>query len=390
MTCNFEDYRYKDFKYPHRGYTEKDRLGLAVYECCKTHGLNEGPFTQDKTFNLTVWPQISLSSLAVVFSMVLIAGISMALWKQFRQRSGRSQQGQYNVYNIYLVLLGIPDLILNVFVIGLYGSYVNQIYVDKFTGHIVHGAWRAGDTIPLDTAIIQACSVANIYLNVVVSYEVFILLKNSHQRKRHTPPSLRRAQIQAAVVFGMAMIVFIFHYFLVGHNQVNMKVMFPISLLFSYVIPAMYLGYICIVIWRRKFLLSLEGKARDLALYFGRIILVFVVVWLPAMILLNISFASWKRTRVVSEWEKYHRVEIHASVYTIGLLLCALQPILSTCMALTKTDVRKAVFDLITLSDCRSSSRQAAIITINREVGNEEEKIEEGVPPEIFHSQQSD
>ena len=39
----------------------------------------------------------------------------------------------------------------------------------------------------------------------------------------------------------------------------------------------------------------------------------------------------------------------------IGLLFCAMQPIVSNCMAMTKTDVRKSIFDLITLSYIRKS-----------------------------------
>lgn len=36
----------------------------------------------------------------------------------------------------------------------------------------------------------------------------------------------------------------------------------------------------------------------------------------------------------------------------MGLLLCAIQPTVSTCIAMTKSDVKVAILDLITLSYC--------------------------------------
>ena len=43
---------------------------------------------------------------------------------------------------------------------------------------------------------------------------------------------------------------------------------------------------------------------------------------------------------------------INPKLFPIGLLLCSIQAIVSTGMALTKTDVRKHVLDLLTLSYC--------------------------------------
>jgi hypothetical protein len=40
----------------------------------------------------------------------------------------------------------------------------------------------------------------------------------------------------------------------------------------------------------------------------------------------------------------------------IGLLFCGIQPIVSTCMAMSKSDVRKYTMNLVTLSYIRTSS----------------------------------
>jgi hypothetical protein len=39
----------------------------------------------------------------------------------------------------------------------------------------------------------------------------------------------------------------------------------------------------------------------------------------------------------------------------LGLLYCGIQPIVSTCMTMTKSDVKKYTMDLITLSCVRTS-----------------------------------
>jgi hypothetical protein len=38
----------------------------------------------------------------------------------------------------------------------------------------------------------------------------------------------------------------------------------------------------------------------------------------------------------------------------IGLLFCGIQPIVSTCMAMTKSDVKKYIKDVVTLSYIRT------------------------------------
>jgi hypothetical protein len=45
----------------------------------------------------------------------------------------------------------------------------------------------------------------------------------------------------------------------------------------------------------------------------------------------------------------------YANLICIGYLFCGIQPIVSTCMAMTKSDVRKYTRDLITLSYVRKA-----------------------------------
>ena len=70
---------------------------------------------------------------------------------------------------------------------------------------------------------------------------------------------------------------------------------------------------------------------------FFRIIAVFVASWIPGIV-----FTLWS-TAGNNSWG-----------YAVAGLFLAIQPMLSTCMAMTKSDVKKHIFDLITLSYVRS------------------------------------
>ena len=74
--------------------------------------------------------------------------------------------------------------------------------------------------------------------------------------------------------------------------------------------------------------------------YFFRIIVVFNLIWLPGMFL--VIFGGTERT-------------YYYNLAMIGYLFCGIQPIVSTCLAMMKSDVRKYTIDLITLSYLRKA-----------------------------------
>ena len=64
-------------------------------------------------------------------------------------------------------------------------------------------------------------------------------------------------------------------------------------------IPAVYVIYIAIQIWRRR-LLPLTGRTRNVSIFIARLILVFIVMWLPSLILMFIAsfwIQPWVRER---------------------------------------------------------------------------------------------
>ena len=356
MVCSHED---NIFNYPRKvevqtfefDYGKPKSIDFTLYECCRTK--TDGPFVKDYGFNITVWPQLVVSSLALLFSTVLISGLSIGMIKKSRNlRRRQHQQQRINGFNYYLILLTIPDLVLNAFLILLYASYVNQFYISELPGYVVYGFRQDGVVIPFDYAIIFGCSTANLWMNAVIAHAVFDLLKKSHQGVRVKPPTIKKATFQGVIVYLYALIIFFAHFFLDGKMNMNIAAPRTIYFMLSAGFPIMYLCYVCIIIWYRGLVPSLGGRLREISLYFFRIIFVFLVIWLPSLALM-----LWNgpvRTRDIVQFDQeLSTKQSNSSLFPAGLLLCAIQSIVSTGMALTKTDVRKCVIDLLTLSYCR-------------------------------------
>ena len=360
ITCDFLD---EDFHFPRSVESEmNDSSSTTHYECCKT-GPALPPFVQDSAFKITVYPIIAVSSIAAIASVILILGLSIPLLKQLKngtaqitQRTSRRLRGSaesgYNTYNLYLVYLAIPDLIYNLYILGMYGSCANQKFNPEFYGGLIF--------FPRDIDLFFSFyySIANLYLNAVISYEVLTLLRNSHQLRSSNPPTILKATLQTAAVYVFAILVYITHYLiksaaLKAYNKGdfersdNLLRIASLDIFPPIILPIGFVAYVCIVIWWRDYMpfingISVRDKAlRELAWYFFRIIAVFSACWFPAIICYACSTFAGKNWGVV-----------------VSGLFLALQPTLSTCMAMTKSDVKKYIFDLITLSCVRTNKSQ--------------------------------
>ena len=102
-------------------------------------------------------------------------------------------------------------------------------------------------------------------------------------------------------------------------------------------IPVLYIFYACFDVWRRK-LLPPSGKRRLLVVYFGRVIFVFITIWIPYFVLL-FCFATL----------------VPPSVHFVGGTLSHLQGMISAAVCLLKPDILFAVKRFLTCK-CFSSS----------------------------------
>jgi hypothetical protein len=154
------------------------------------------------------------------------------------------------------------------------------------------------------------------------------------------------------IVYAFSVVIFLIHYFIgralryaivEEHNKEKMDTLSTINLVWSliitYVTPIGFVLYICITIFYKVYMPSASGRLKELVWYFFRIVLVFCLFWIPGMAFIVYGAAN-KDGRYIA----------------IGLLFCGIQPILSTGMTMTKSDVRKYSTDLITLSYIRKNN----------------------------------
>jgi hypothetical protein len=149
------------------------------------------PFIRDSTFKKTIYPEICVSTIAIISCIILITAILCPLWlhavqninresvdntntntntstsagtnrrRRRNRRLGMIQPSLVSGYNLYLVYLAIPDMILNVFLLGMYSSYALQKYnptESTFSGIMIIDL----SDDPFEGAFVIACSTANL------------------------------------------------------------------------------------------------------------------------------------------------------------------------------------------------------------------------------------
>jgi len=368
-SCNFP---VGEFQFPH---IISEARG--IWKCCKTRPAP--PILQeDYEFKMTMYPQIAISFIAVVSCVIMILGLSIPLLMQFKnQKTQRTQQThqrargletRYSTYNLYLVYLAIPNLVLNLCLLGIYRSDADQRFNPEFNGAVVDDLdYNSNEISGLEGAVVLGCSTANIYLNAVVSYELLNLIRNAHQVRTSDQPKIFKVTLQALVVYIFAVIIFIIHYSISSAGskaydemddtsvQMNDRLQTAkknLSLVVTYILPIGFLSYVCIAIgFNSGDMTAASGRIKELAWYFFRLLVVFYLLWLPGMYFLIVG------TPNEEDGEKG---------IIIGLLVCSVQPIVSTCMAMTKSDVKEYTLDLITFSHvCKSEAQRTENLETN-------------------------
>ena len=285
------------FQYPKYD-SEKKNTTNNNYECCKTdHGTK--PFTEDRVFFFTVYPQIILSLAAVISCTIVIIALLIPLigylnkQQQHKRRtllvgtvpttastiSASEPTYNYSSYTLYLLYLAIPDLIINLYILLIYCRRASQKFDPNISGFGIGAAtygiiWNDG--LPFEYALIEACSALNLYLSVVLSFEIYLLLKSIGQVRRHKPPSLMKVTIHAAGVLIFSIVIFCTFFFLGQKsiselNELNNdeglmmnNIQMIISITVTYTIPVVSFFSILIMTKVRNYMPSLSGREKEL------------------------------------------------------------------------------------------------------------------------------
>jgi len=210
-----------------------------------------------------VWTQFTLSFIASIASFVIIVAISVSLYRKrhcgnaavsprsgagARRRRTTTSGPDYSSYNLYLVLLAIPDLAYNLFLLG--------IVTDEY-----YNGW-----LLTNDAMITICATCNMYMNVVIAFEVMTLLRRTKHCQRYIPPTYKKVGIQFGVVASYAIVLGIvwyclLRYFMWNGNTHNAEFAIslrqysmPVFYVLVWMVPTLALLVICFLIWKQQLL----------------------------------------------------------------------------------------------------------------------------------------
>lgn len=336
---------------------------FQAYQCCKN-----GPavhYRVDSAFKITLYPTFVLYCISAVVSLVIAAALLVPLVNKpresnFHQRlsqiGGRSsftvttaasaeRKTNYSSYNLYLAALVVADLVYALIQIGIFGSAINQRF------DLRYHAGFASELGVRGMHVLGIYVIINLWINAVVAYQVLNLLRNSQQCQRIGQLSRSKAIRQIGVVYGVSMALGVGNYFLYEASYVapttakKNAFLYPAMALYILMSfsPLVYVAYVAILIKRRKYMQVMEGSSatskasRALWIYFGRILAVFYGIWLPGIVMLLIT----------EVWGKMLNVSY---LKTVTFCLYATQPLITSCVILSKPEIRKYVWNLFTLA----------------------------------------
>lgn len=239
-------------------------------------------------------------------------------------------------FNCYLIFLMIPD-VLGTLLCGL--SCLTNTISGGFAGGTAACYFQS-------FYLITFVSI-NAWLNAVTARQLLIMLQSAAHFTKYQPPTRKRVALEAMACYAIGMFIaswgiyraadqmdwFPHHTWLVYGTLCVPQPFDDPSMIFFYtvyfpamlLIPFLYVLYAGTVIWKRN-LLPPEGKRRVLAIYFFRLAAVFIVMWIPALIMLFIS-GAWSSNAWV-EW--------------FGGLWGHCQVIVSATLSLMKPDISTA------------------------------------------------
>lgn len=379
ISCDFPN---GDFVFPRPvgNGTYDDVVSTGLYECCKT-GPPLDPFIQDSVFKITIYPALVLYIIAALASAVVAIGLFVPLLVQlkngtFRDRDSSNRRSSparrkpqsYSTFNLYLVFLATSDLIYSLIQIGWYVSYMNQKFNPNFRSSTASPTSFVNPVTIIradDGPITLTYCFANMWINAVISYQLLVLLRTSQKARRMRQPKLRTASLQCGAIYLIAFlygaIIYILSYVSkkagddFDFDTVNrISSVLKILWVAMIILPIVFILVIGFLIWWGDYLPSKNGaySARDramrqLAIFFLRIVAVFFFIWFPSTMLIIFGVLKFKSYYFLIAW-----------------CLLGIQPTLSTLMVLTKLDVRKYVWELMTLS-CLSGTNDKKSSFIN-------------------------
>jgi len=288
--------------------------------------LNNGASTEAQlVYGLVMF----LSVVSLVLSLVVVVAVVLPLIREPEKRTPAAS------FNLYIVYLSLADALW--MAVYVYKAIVffclpwegteDASEIGSRTAAVWRGSIGAG-----------FCPVALAWIAAFVSHEVLKLLRNSKQRKRCGPPTLRRVALHGVVACaaGIAEYVLYAFWWVTGSDSF----LIPYSIVFWG--PFLYSLWVVFRIVREglmRFGAGVGNRLNVLVVYFRRIVLVYVVV-LGSTIFL----ALLAKDGVAG-------MDLGLVVYASGLVY-SIEGWLNFAIIRTKPDVGKMIDDLFVGTAC--------------------------------------
>lgn len=275
-----------------------------------------GPTEEDARIMWITWSSLA-GAVALVCCVVFIGILS-------------SPKARKSAFNVYILFLIFPDILFNL-------SCLITCAINASLGHYVSNAmcqWQSWYVVFNFTA--------NSWMNAVIALELQRLLRDCKKAHYYRPPSIGTVVIRGSAVYLYS--AFVASWSLLGflpYNATAGLACMPVEdsiestkffwLVFApafFGIPFLIFLYVCFDVVKHK-MLPANGRTRHLFLFFMRLSIVFVLMWLPSIILI---FALG----VPDVWWSF-----------VGGAWSHLQALVSVACCLTKSDVCRAVVNTL-------------------------------------------
>ncbi|CAB9505969.1 expressed unknown protein [Seminavis robusta] len=236
-----------------------------------------------------------------------------------------NKKTRINGFNQYLLAIMFPDILYTGFC-GI--QFLAMVINGSFYGH-----WCTAQSCALVFFL-----VSNINLNAVVAHEIKILLEASSRRQRSFPPSKKRIFGFVSASYLLGCIGGIICLFALETDSFKGQSCMPftgetstkiayISVLPLVIFPILFVCVDAVQILRGG-LLPKNGRTREIAIFFLRIFLVLVVMWVPALITVMVGADNIRTCYFIGLWS-----QMTGSV--------------TSAFSLMKSDIREATVNLL-------------------------------------------
>jgi len=260
-----------------------------------------------------------------------------------------SKRKHYNVYNFLLLGLGVLD-----FTYAMFQVVDNSLMITNQSPILPNSPSFQDDGYNRANIPANIYITANMFFNCLICHQIWVLLTSSRRATRIKLPDWTSMILKILAVYFLSILSGVIELVVrkaarrmyYDGDDSNVEKSWKIQYAMNFfMFVTLYIGIcyvlcVTILVWYRGYIPKASGTTspkdkalRELSTFFFRIIGVFLGIWLPGVIMNNVALGN----------------DIYL-LWQIANWTIQTQAIVTFFILLTKSDLRKYIFDLVTLS----------------------------------------